>query len=363
VNALLLARKIALQNLKRPVTLGLLVGAPLLLMVILGTALDDVWAADTATLTVDLAYLESGDETLDDAFEAFVRSVSMINAAEVDTQETGVRAVEAARYDSLVILDGGRIRVLVNDNAGIRAGIAEALVSGFARRYDLVALLGPDRAAAAMSESSTIVRSFSPSPRPRAIDYFGVNILVIVILWGSFVGAYGLIGERSAGTLDRMMAAPVRRISVFAGVCLGSFGALVLQMATVLVLGHLGLGIDYGDSWWRTGALLVAEASFALALGVGMASVVRDGKAVNGLLNLTVHVLILLGGGYVALPDTALLRTISRVSPVAWVQEALLDLIHGGDPSGFAPALLVCIVSAAIILAGAATLATRRERI
>jgi ABC-2 type transport system permease protein len=200
----------------------------------------------------------------------------------------------------------------LNNNTGVRAGIIEGMLRGFLDRYSFYDLVLRNKPEALMSleslEEVNVIHhtALNASRQPRAIDYFGITIVTMAALFGAFLGYYGVAKEKTLKTLTRIYTAPVTQIQFLLGTCLGTFAALIIQLAVVLLTGKYFLNIYYGENIPAVIFLLVCESFFALALGVGVAYLVDNSKAASGILNLIIPVFIFLGGGYMKLPDTRL---------------------------------------------------------
>ena len=99
------------------------------------------------------------------------------------------------------------------------------------------------------------------------LNFFAPNIAVVFLFIGSGLGMRSLLMERSAGTLARITAAPVRPTQIVLGKLLAIF---LTGMATIFVIWAVttyGFGADWGN---LLGVLLMAIGATAAMCGIGV---------------------------------------------------------------------------------------------
>lgn len=192
-----------------------------------------------------------------------------------------------------------------------------------------------------------------------ASTFYSASMAVLFVFFAAQFGVLSLLSDRRAGTLARMLAAPIAPATILVGKYLVSLAAGALSMTVVAVVTTLFLGADWGDP--LAVAALVLAVSFAAAgiatLVVGFAR--TEGQA-DGLGSVVAMALALFGGTYFPMaqaPD--LMRAISWFTPHAWFLRGINDLAGGGDITIVAPSLAV-LAAIGLLAGGLGLLRARR---
>jgi ABC-type multidrug transport system permease subunit len=193
----------------------------------------------------------------------------------------------------------------------------------------------------------------------RAIDYFGPTMLTLSIFQGTFVATWAVAKERKSGASVRLSISPIAPIAPAFGAFAGSLAALISLGCAVAILATLALSARLGPDPLSTFAAIAAESCLAAALGTSLASIIRDERASNGIVNSAVPILIFLGGGYFRLPDSGFLYELSFVSPIRWINLSLLPASVGGSLEYLGFGIAFCLATAAALLALTAALRRR----
>ncbi|MFY9568648.1 MAG: ABC transporter permease, partial [Acetivibrionales bacterium] len=143
------------------------------------------------------------------------------------------------------------------------------------------------------------------------------------------------------------------------GKILGSIFVTIVQGFIVLMFSKLVLKAYWGEDLLTVAVLVITYSVMAVSLGAALAFVLRSGEAANGLLNTIIPILVFLGGGYVpvyVMGDS--FSKLSVISPVRWINSALLNLIYDGNYSDVPISiainlgLSVLFISVAVLLSG-----------
>jgi len=368
-----IAFKFIKQNLQRPLGFVLLTLGPIVLMFILGQAFASIFYKAPDALNIRMVYYSAEQGVLYQSFREFLRGVESfaVTGEETKEEKAALQMIQEGKYQALVILDEKhkQLTLTVNDNSGIRAGIIEGMLNSFIDRLNFYSVLIRYVPETLTANSNFPQKNFithtalNGTRQPRAIDYFGITILTMGMLFGSFIGAYGITRERSLRTLNRIYAAPVSRLEFLTGTSLGALVLLVLQASLVFLAGKYLMNIYYGEKILTVLTLLVVMGFFSLAMGTGMAGMFNDNKTSDALLNTLIPLFLFLGGGYMRLPDTPFFNVASRFSPVYWINKALFEAVYSTQQEFFFPAVGICLFIAGAMLLTAALKAVRSKTI
>jgi ABC-2 type transport system permease protein len=163
-------------------------------------------------------------------------------------------------------------------------------------------------------------RDESPERRGprRSFDFTFPQGMLWALLACAANFAVSLVAERSRGTLDRLLAAPLTPALVLLGKALACFTAMLAMEALLVAVGVVGFGLR-PSSWALLLCACVAAAAAFTGIMMVLAALGRTEASASGAAWATMLVLALLGGGMVPLfvmPSWMLVA--SSVSPARW---------------------------------------------
>lgn len=198
--------------------------------------------------------------------------------------------------------------------------------------------------------------------RPGAFDRIGPVLLAVFPLVTMFVvTSVTTLRERTAGTLERLLTLPIRKLDVLLGYALAFAAVALVQTALVsaLALGPLGLDVRGSPLLLLAVALLSALLGNTLGL-LGSAFAATEFQAVQ-LLPAFLLPQLLVCGLFVPRPAMARpLQLLSDVCPLTYVVDAMQRVVAGSGGGELVADLLVitgCILGS--IALGALTLRRR----
>ncbi len=369
MNILIIARKYLIQNLRKPLALIMLCAAPIALIMILSQAFSGIFAAaKSGAIALKLGYRAENESQLGATFAAFAEGAGPLGistSAESDKAE-GVRKTAEGEYQAFVNIYGesDSVELIVNNNSGIKAGLSESIIAGFLKRYRYLQLAARHGLEPTLPSGSYVqISAFDGTRQARALDYFGVTITTMGIIFSCNLAGHWFSKERTNKTLARLQTTPLTKGQYLTGACLGTWTILTAQVLIVFAAAKFGLGVYFGNDTAAILIILFALSFFSLALGFGSKHLFKDDKAGNALLNILPPIMIFLGGGYMKLPDTAVFNALSKFSPLSWVNKALIEAAFSDQRTYFFPALGLCVGLGAALLAAAAIVSLRREEI
>ena len=229
-----------------------------------------------------------------------------------------------------------------------KVAIAEAIATGFVRQIgsEELAVATADVIAPApliSDDVSALVAAAASTPAPveivpieatgRGVDlatYTAIGMAVFFLFFTIQFGVLGLIEERQAGTMDRLVAAPIRPAAILGGKAMATF-LVGLAAMTAVVVGttYLPLEADWGDPG---GVAVVAVVCVLCAMGIlaliGSLAHTRE-QAVNYVTVVAV-VFGLVGGAFVPVAlASELMEFLSRFTPHRWMIEGFRRLAAG----------------------------------
>jgi ABC-2 type transport system permease protein len=158
------------------------------------------------------------------------------------------------------------------------------------------------------------------------------------------------------------MCAPVRKYELLTGNVAGSIVVTIVQGLVVILFSKFVLKANWGEDILTVALLLLTYSIMTVSLGAGLAFMFENSEAAMGVLNTIIPIFVFLGGGYVPLNVmSGVLAKISDISPVKWVNSALLSVIYDGNYSRVLTSVSINLAIAAAFIV-IASLFTRKGK-
>jgi ABC-2 type transport system permease protein len=197
------------------------------------------------------------------------------------------------------------------------------------------------------------------------LDYFGAAFIGLVVFFLVFViTIVAFLNERSQGTLERLMASPLRRGEIVLGYMLGFTVLALIQSAEVLVFSLAVLKVHNQGNVILIFGIEALMALTAVNLGIFLSMFARtEFQAVQFIPLVIVPQVLLAGIIFPVSTEPGPLQALSHVLPLTYAVEGLRNImIKGAELSWSSLQLDVGVVLGfciLVILAGAATLRRR----
>ena len=359
--------------------------APLGLALILGNVFGDLLAGDDDEIdAIEYAFVDEDGGQVAAAFgdtlaqyqrQGFLslRVTDRAGAnALIDEEDYPAAFVVPAGFSDAVLAGQPAEIVVVGDAAGgIAIDVAQALATSFADTTTSIQLsvsstlvaLGEEQEPDPALIDELVARAVALPPpiesEPFDSDFSGLDfrsyIAAGMTVFFSFFavqfGVLSLMEEREAGTLTRLLMAPIRRATVLVGKALGSFVVGLTSVAVMVVATTLLLEAEWGDPF-GVAVLAVAGAIAGVGSATLVSSMARDAGTARSYSDLVSVILGLLGGSFFAVGQgTGLAATLSWLSPHRWLLDGFQDLNAGDSvidilPFAAGPALFGVVTGA-----------------
>lgn len=322
-------------------TIGLIVFAPIVLMILFGYAL----SGDMSGIALGL--VDGGGQ---EGLKAHLESIKDFDILRLGSESDAERLIIEGRLDGAVLLEPQGVRVLLDASSLQISGAITAAVQAGA---SLQAAAGP-----------AIATRYIFGYDLEMMDTVGPAILGLVVFFFTFINAaIAFIRERSQGTLEKFMVSPLSRLEMIAGYVLGFSLFTILQSATTLLVVTLGFGVPLKGSALTALFVVLLLGAGALVLGSFFSNFARSEFQVVQFIPLIITPQIVLCGIWWPLQSVPeFIRPISNILPLTYAADALraVMLKGAGISEILYPDLLALAAFFAIFFA-AATLMLRRE--
>jgi len=203
-------------------------------------------------------------------------------------------------------------------------------------------------------------------PAFDTLDYFGAAFIGLVVFFLVFVVTIvSFLNERSQGTLERLMASPLRRGEIVLGYMLGFAVLALVQSAEVLVFALAVLKVHNSGNVALIFGIEALMAIAAVNLGIFLSMFARtEFQAVQFIPLVIVPQFLLSGILFSVSSEPKPLQLLSDVLPLTYAVNGLRDvMVKGADLSWGSLQLDVGVVFGFVVLLIVAGTATLRRRI
>jgi ABC-2 type transport system permease protein len=233
-----------------------------------------------------------------------------------------------------------------------------AAVSGQEVTPEFIGSLGQDPASAAMSFS--FIDETAATKQLDASTFFAAGMAVFFLFFTVQFGVTGLLEEERQGTLARLMAAPIARVSVIAGKAILAFILGVVSMAVLVVATTLLMEADWGAPLGVT-VLVIAGVLSAVGIMGLVASAAKTPEGAGNLGAIIAVVLGMLGGTFFPIASSGgILANLTYLTPHAWFMRGLAELGSDAPWTAALPAAGAIMVFA-LVTGGLAYILLRRR--
>lgn len=252
-----------------------------------------------------------------------------------------------------------KIEIIGSADATLATQIATAVVQGFALSVEAVQVsVGTVLAAApapsdpavtarlvqeavAIASPIQLVEDRTQDRVASTTTFYGASMAVLFVFFAVQFGVLSLLSERRAGTLARMLAAPISPRTVLLGKVLVSIVLGVLSMTIMVVATTLLMNARWGDPV-AVGGLILATVLAASGIALLVVGFARTEDQAGSLTAIVAMTLAVLGGSFFPMSQApAFMAQLSLITPHAWFLQGINDLASGAGIGAVVPSLVV----------------------
>jgi ABC-2 type transport system permease protein len=321
-------------------TIGLIVFAPIVLMILFGYALSGEMSG------VSLGLVDEGGQA---GIRAHLEAIQDFNILSLGSESDAERLILDGRLDGAVVLVPEGVRVLLDASSlQVSGAIAAAVQAGAGRE-----------AAAGQAITTRYVFGYDL----EMIDTIGPAIIGLVVFFFTFIiAAISFLREKTLGTLEKFMVSPLSRVEIISGYILGFSVVAMIQSATTLLIVVFVFGVPMRGNPLTAFAVILLLGAGALALGSVVSNFARSEFQVVQFIPIVIIPQIVLCGVFWPVQSVPeFLRPISYVLPLTYASDALRAImLKGAPPSQIFPDFLFLGVFF-VLMFTAATLMLKRD--
>lgn len=226
------------------------------------------------------------------------------------------------------------------------AVVTAATVEGVQVTPDFIQSLSQQPSVAGMNY--VLIDETATTKQLDAPTFFAAGMAVFFLFFTVQFGVTGLLEEDRDGTLARLMAAPIPRVSVVAGKAIVSFLLGIISMGVLVVATTFLMDATWGAP---LGVALLVIAGVLAAVGIMglVASVAKTPEGSGNLGSIIAVVLGMLGGTFFPIASSGgILASLTYLTPHAWFMRGLADLSSAAPWTDALPATGAIMVFAVV---------------
>lgn len=165
------------------------------------------------------------------------------------------------------------------------------------------------------------------------LQFLVPGVIAMSILFSSVFSGLDIIWDRQFGFLKEMLVAPVSRLKIMFGRCLGGATTAVFQGLIVLILSFF-IGFRINNYWMLLVAVLMMFLiAFTFTLfGTGIASLMKDVQGFQLIINFLIMPLFFLSGAFFSLNGLPKpIMIVMKANPLSYGVDALRGVLAGGN--------------------------------
>lgn len=372
MNTLNVAIKEIKSALRERRTFMFMLAFPIVLMLILGTALSNVFSGNATVGDMQLLYrITANEPQLVQYWQGFSQGIAEqgIKIVPAEANMNGPDQVKNGQYTSYVELGADGMKFYGSSKQSIESNILQGMLSAFADRYNLAASAirsAPSEAEAVMASvenGGQFVNetSLDPDNAPGSMDYYAIAMTTMIALYSAFSGSSLFRSERTRRTAIRLMAAPLGKGELFAGKVIGCTAINLLCVLTVVLVSKFAFQANWGDHIGLVLLILTTEVILSVSLGLGVSYLVQGEKS-GSVIMIFIQIASFVGGAYFPFNDSnAVMAIIMNASPIHWANKAITNLIYSNDILAAWPVIGINVGAAAAFLLISVLIMRKRE--
>jgi ABC-2 type transport system permease protein len=360
-----------LRNFRDYKTLTLMLLLPIMLILILGSALGSVFTPDTISTTT-ICYLNEDKNFMADTLESFLYSeeiTKLIKVKIIQSKEEAFESIRKNNATALVVLpanfsekiqkgEKAAIEVYNSKYSSFRASVVQSILNGFVSGTNSQLVMRQMGNVTQEYKTFDNLQEISVTTKgnaPRAIDYYAITMLVMTIMYGTSYGNFALKEEKQLNTSTRLASAPIKYSEIILGKLLGSIVTILLQAMLIIILTKVFFNVNWGGNLLFIIFVCFSLTLLAVGLGMMVSNFGKNPQATGALLNFGVNIMTFIAGGYFPANQMGpALEKLGFISPNYLAQQAMFNTIYGGSIIQTTNAVLAIWIIAiiAFIIAG-----------
>ena len=324
---------------------------PILLILILGSALSSYISPETDFDAVSVAYVTDNEysifaELLKEDFSRFI-------SAEFTNEDAAFQMLAEEKIHVIIYEIEGDISVLKSDFIRTDTNIVLSIIDSYKKNATAVELAiangrNPVEVMSVLDSNFAVEAKPIGGRVPTATDYYAVTMIVYMLLIAGINGIElfnkGLLSDTGA----RIATAPVSRFAQIGGLLAASTATSFLQGMLPFTFAGLVYGVYWGERIWLVLLALFAVVLFSQAFCIFLLLLSRNTGAAMGIMQAVLWVTTFISGGYMKITFGEQLDRILAYAPNALAHTTIFGAIYGGNEAKIMSSLAILFAMSAV---------------
>lgn len=354
-------------------TLVFMLAFPIVMMLILGTALSSAFDKSIKISKINVLYTEKNDSSFSSPFQNFIKEAKKqdIYFTKASNGTDGKREVKQNQFDAYVEVTGKGIQFYGSERNSIQASMVEGMLTAFSDKYNLITEVAKEKPGQVQTVLATVggapgsfvkETSLNADKAPGSMDYYAVAMTTMIALYSAISASYLIRGERMRNTAIRLAIAPINKMEIFLGKMIGGIALNLVCILLVMAFSHFAFGANWGSHLGMVVLILFTEVFLAVCFGLGLSYIIKTDQGTRSILMIVLQLASFFGGAYFKIDNAdGILKFIMNLSPLTWAREALTKIIYNNDLTAAMPAVSLNLGIAIVFLMVAIVAFRKRE--
>lgn len=335
-----------LRNLRDKRSMASMLLLPIVLILILGTALNSAFSAQNMD-SIPVCYLNNDKGSISKSFDDFLDSKEikdMLTVNKVATFDAGKKLVSDKKAKALIVINenysddvqsgkNADIEVYTGSYNDFYTSVVRNVVDSYiygANTVGAMQKIGAQELNYTRTESIAESSVTTDGKTPRAVDYYAVTMLVMILMYGAQFGCHGIGEDYFEEKGRRIKSTPIKPYEQFIGITLGNVFTIMCQSLVLILFTKYVYKANWGGNIPAILLISFTLSVLSIALGMMLTVLIKDRNKASSLLSLIVPIMTFIAGGYARIQagNTAFAK-IMYISPNYLAQTALFNTIYG----------------------------------
>lgn len=374
---LTIANNVIKQGLRNFQVMAIMVLMPVVLIFILGVSFEGMIGSDS-TISMDnvsVTYQVIGEEaSLTEGFEQVMEEMLKDGdnlLQKMNDKESALKELENNDLTCFVEIDeeNDEINIYKSSLNSSKSSLIEGILRTYTTRYNVIvhiAHTNPQALSQMNTEGEakeyTVSKSLDPENSPSSMNYYGVSMCVLFVLYGVLTPTLRTIDHKDSGIFRRMMMSATKPGVIFWGEALGSIGIVTVQIGIVMLFTTVVYGVNWGENLIYPIVLILTEIIMIVSIGTTLGYIIKKESVASAIAHTGIVIMAFFGGAYLAIEDMGSLSEVGKYfSIVWWNNTAIFNLIYANDMTIFYKAISINLLAACMFFSVALAYVHKKE--
>jgi len=338
----------------------------MVIILILGSAFSEAFKASDLD-TVKIVYCNDDTGESGKGFISALTKVelmkSLVEFVKVSSFEEAQKMVTGNDAEAFIYIPEGFSDQAKNENesnivevyqkkhSGVNAMVIQNVVDSFINGINTASVIykmtGTLEGYKFSADSGLQIESLSNSKSPSAMGYYGVAMLLMLLLSGAEYGRV-FIGEDYLGILgDRLKLSPIKPFEQYLGKIIGLSFVSFFNGVVIILLTKYAYHVDWGNNLVLLLLIIFIFSLLTTTFGAMLSIVTKDIVKAGSIVTIATIAFTFLAGGFVVMD----FGNIQRLSPSYYAKTAIFNIVYEGDINiTYQNIEMMCIITLAFAL-------------